>query len=189
MEDPSTIPMAKGATSRLAVHPEAEPVLLALPPRRSPGPSRSQEVGEEVFLDQLQIIETGCGPQVESALLRDLLSRSPGLEEGLVDPAEVHSYPNPLAAVNAYKHRLHALRCEFVNVRLLLHELETQLNQSRYRNEVLEKHVRFLDGTLEAMRASRAWKWAEKCSRWRRIAAGWRDRFCQVASRFIAGKR
>ncbi|MGH7169414.1 MAG: hypothetical protein ACRELG_03950 [Gemmataceae bacterium] len=174
---------------RRAVHSQDDPVLLALPPRRIEGPSGPQEPSGEALLEQLQVIETGCGPRVEAALLMELLSRSPSLEKSLVDPAEVHSYHNPLAAVNAYKHRLHALRCEFVNVRLLLHERETQLNQSRYRNEVLEKHVQFLDATLEEMRASRAWKWVEKCSRWRRIAAGWSERFCHLASSLTSGKR
>jgi len=189
MDNPSTIPEDEGAPCRLAVHPESDPVLLALPPRRIDTKSRPPDDSGEAVLEQLQIIEMGCGPKVESALLVDLLSRSPGLEESLVDPAEVHSYANPLAGVNAYKHRLHALRCEFVNVRLLLHELETQLEQSRYRNEVLEKHVHFVDATIEEMRASRAWKWAEKCSRWRRIAAGWRERFYRAASRLTSAKR
>ena len=168
---------------RLAVHAEAEPVLLALPPRRR---DRPPEAGGQAFLEQLQVLETGCGPKVETTLLMHLLSQSPDLDRSLVDPAELHGYPNPLAAINAYKHRLHALRCEFVNVRLSLHERETQLHQSRYRNEVLEKHVQFLDATLEEMRASRAWKWVEKCSRWRRIVAGW----CGQAARGLAsGKR
>jgi hypothetical protein len=180
--------MEEGTTSRLAVRSEADPVLLTLPRRIESQPGPQQDSGE-AFGERLQILETGCGPRVDTALLVDLLSRSPGLEKSLVDPVEVHGYPNPLAAVNAYKHRLHALRCEFVNVRLRMHDLETQLNQSRYRNEVLEKHVRFLDATLEEMQASRAWKWVEKISRWRRIMAGWRERFYQVASRFISGTR
>jgi len=178
MEKPSAIPRQDGAAFPRAVHSENDPVLLALPPRRTDGGPPAKEDAGTAFLHELQILETGCGPKVEMALLLDLLSRSPGLEQSLVDPAEVHGYPNPLAAVNAYKHRLHALRCEFANVRLQMHELETQLNQSSYRNEVLEKHVQFLDRTLEEMRASRAWKWVEKWSRWRRMLLGWRERFC-----------
>lgn len=100
---------------------------------------------------------------MESALLMDLLTRSPGLGQALADPLEAHNSPNPLAAVNAYKHRLHALRCEYVNLRLDLLE----------RCEVLEKHVQFLEATLEEIRTSRAWKLVERCSRFRRIVLGW----------------
>jgi hypothetical protein len=127
----------------------------------------------ELCLDQLQAIETGCGPKVETALLTELLARSPGLAPSLVDPAEVHNYHNPNAAVNAYKHRLHGLRCEYASARLRIYDLETQLDQSRYRALVLEKQVQFLDAVLEQMRASRGWKLVEKCSRWRRIVSTW----------------
>src|SRR5690348_14536202 len=98
VEKPSAIPRQEGTTSRLGVHPEADPVFLALPTRRIDGRPKAQEGTGEAFLQALQVIETGCGPKIESALLMDLLSRSPGLEQGLVDPAEVHGYPNPLAA-------------------------------------------------------------------------------------------
>lgn len=181
MENPSTISAGERSPRRPAVHAEAEPVLLALPSRPMESALASRDAGGEAFLEQLQVLATGSGPKVETALLLDLLSQSPGMDKGLVDPAELHGYPNPLAAINAYKHRLHALRCEFVNVRLSLHELETQLTQSRYRNEVLEKHVRFLDATLEEMRSSRAWKWVQKCSRWRRIVTAWCERLRQIA--------
>ena len=124
-------------------------------------------------LEQLQMIETGSGPKVETELLAEMLARSPGLGMSFADVREVHSYHNPNAAVNAYKHRLHGLRCEFVNARLRIYDLETQLDQSRYRVESLEKHLRFLEATLEQMRSSRGWKLVEQCSRWRRIVSGW----------------
>ncbi|MHB1422053.1 MAG: hypothetical protein ACYC3I_02420 [Gemmataceae bacterium] len=119
------------------------------------------------------MIETGSGPSVEMDLLTRLLAGSPGLAMSLADPVEVHNYHNPNAAVNAYKHRLHGLRCEYVNARVRIHDLETQLDQSRYHREVLEKQVRFLENTLEQMRASRGWKLVERCSRWRRSTTGW----------------
>ncbi len=153
-----------------SVHAETDPVLLALPQRRTDGEAA---IGAETCLAKLHVIETASGPKVERDLLVDLLERSPGLEQALADPSEIHSYHNPLAGTNAYKHRLHALRCEYVNVRLRIYDLETQLDQSRYRVEVLEKHVRFLNATLEQMRASRAWKLVEKCNRWRRNVSQW----------------
>lgn len=173
VEKPMTIPLSEGATARPSVSTETAPVLLALPQRRTDGEPAMHEAGTESCLEQLQAIETGSGPKVERDLLVELLARSPGLERGLADPSEVHNYHNPLAGVNAYKHRLHALRCEYVNVRLRIYDLETQLDQSRYRVEVLEKHIRFLDATLEQMCASRAWKLVERCSRWRRSVSRW----------------
>lgn len=158
VDKPSTIPVHEGARIRLAAVPQTD-----------------------ACLEQLEVIETGSGPQVEAAFLKDLLARSPGLGPTLADPFEVHDYHNPLASVNAYKHRLHALRCEFVNVRLRLHELETQLTQSSYHREVLEKHVQFLNATLTQMQASRAWKLAEKISRWHRLLSRWLGRLSSVA--------
>jgi len=167
------IPANETDTRRLASQAENDPVLLALPPRRVKSQTARAEESGEPFLEQLQVIETGCGPKVEAALVVDLLSRNLGVGETLADPSEVHNYHSPLASVNAYKHRLHALRCEYVNARLRIYDLETQLDQSRYRVEVLEKHVKFLDATLEQMRTSRGWKLVEKCSRWRRLVSGW----------------
>jgi len=175
LEKPATIPGNATETGQLVSPTENDPVLLALPRRVESQTPRAEESGEPC-LEQLQVIETGCGPKVETALLVDLLSRNLGLAETLADPSEVHSYHNPLASVNAYKHRLHAIRCEYVSARLHIYDLEKQLNQSRYRVEVLEKHVQFLDATLEQMRASRGWKLVEKCSRWRKIVSGWLGR-------------
>jgi hypothetical protein len=159
-------------TGRLVSQTENDPVLLALPPRRVECQPPRAEASGEPCLEQLYLIETGCGPKVETALLVDLLSRNLDLAETLVDPSEVHNYHNPLASVNAYKHRLHAIRCEYVSARLRIFDLEAQLDRSRSRVEVLERHVQFLDATLEQMRASRGWKLVEKCSRWRKIVLG-----------------
>lgn len=168
MEKPSTIRADEGATVRLAAPAQADPVLLALPRRRTNHSSEEQGECSEPCREQLHVIEVGSGPKVEAALLKDLLTRSPDLQQALADPCEVQNYANTLAAVNAYKHRLHALRCEFVNVRLRIYDLETKLDQSCYDREVLQKRIRFLEATLEQMRASRAWKLAEKCSLWSR---------------------
>jgi hypothetical protein len=183
------IPANEGAKIRTAAVPQPNPVLLALPPRRTENRHGAPQASVDPCLEQLQVIETGCGPRVEAALLKDLLTRSPGLGPTLADPFEVHNYHNPLAALNAYKHRLHALRCEFVNVRLRLHELETQLNQSNYHRQVLEKHVQFLDATLTQMQASRAWKLTEKCSRWHRLLSQWLGRIFAVVRGQASGTR
>lgn len=168
MEKPSTAPAKEGSTLRLTAHPQPQPVLLPLPARSTESRQGKPEAGGEPCLEELQVIETGSGPQVEAVLLKELLAQSPGLRATLADPFEAHQYQGPLAGVNAYKHRLHALRCEFVNVRLRLHEMETQLTQSNYHREVLQKHVQFLDTTLAQIRSSRAWQWTEKFSRWHR---------------------
>jgi hypothetical protein len=141
--------------------------VLALPSRRN------DPDDPEASLEKLEAIATGTAPQVEMALLTELLTRSPGLAQGLADPHETHNYQHPLAGVNAYKHRLHALRCEFVNTRLRAVELEEQLTNARERNQRLENHVAFLEDTLTHMRQSRAWQWAERFSRWGRTLRGW----------------
>jgi hypothetical protein len=127
---------------RAATNPseEADPVLLALPLRRT-----DDGVKDESALEQLHAIETGSGPKVEMALLLELLKESPGLEQSLVDPTEVHNYHNPHASINAYKQRLHAIRCEYVDLRL---RLETELNQ---------------------VRGSRMWRLANEWNRWRQL--------------------
>jgi hypothetical protein len=130
-----------------------------------------REEDGELCLEQLQAIETGCGPKNESTLLMDLLKRSPGLAQGLADPTEVHTPPNPLARVNAYKHRLHALRCDYVNVSLRALELEEQLAETRLQILRLEARVQHLDTTLQQIYASRFWKVKERCARcWRTIS-------------------
>jgi hypothetical protein len=92
--------------------------------------------------EQLQLIETGDMPRIETAILRDRLARGSEQRPSLAD-------------VNAYKHRLHALRCENFSLRLQVHNLETQLNQ---------------------MRATRGWKLLEKIRWWRRTTLGWLQR-------------
>ncbi len=122
----------------------------------------------EEYLARLQVIETGWGPQSESALLRDLLTQSPQLTGG-------H------ARLNAYKHRLHALRRDYVNAHLRTLDLEDQLSQARLQIQRLEARVQHLSGTLEQMRARLVWKVVERCRRWRRIIAVWLRRARRTA--------
>ncbi len=93
----------------------------------------------EPGLEQLHLIEAGSLPRVETAILKDLLARCP------------EQRPSP-ADMNAYKHRLHALRCENFSLRIHIHELETRINQ---------------------MCATRGWKLLEKFRWWRRTVSGW----------------
>ncbi len=93
----------------------------------------------ESGLEPLHLIEAGTLPRVETAMLKDLLARG--------------SVQRPSRAeVNAYKHRLHALRCENFSLRIRIHELETRINQ---------------------MCATRGWKLLEKFRWWRRTVSGW----------------
>lgn len=150
MENPATNPPVdpkKGRENR-----EADPVLLALPRRGWD----DQLAPGETCLEQLQVIETGSGPKVETALLLESLKRSPGLEQSLVDPVEVHNYHNALADINAYKHRLHAIRCEYVELRM---RLESELVQVRMR----------LESELAQVRASTMWRLANEFHRWRKL--------------------
>jgi hypothetical protein len=89
--------------------------------------------------EQLHLIEAGIMPRAETAMLRDRLAQSP--EQG----------PS-LADLIAYKHRLHALRCENFSLRLQIHALETQIDQ---------------------MRATRGWKLLERIRWWRQTVLGW----------------
>jgi hypothetical protein len=93
----------------------------------------------EPCLEDLQLVETGSIPRVETALLRDVLARRP--ERG-----------QDFAVLNAYKHRLNAIRSENCTLRQRVQDLETQLAQ---------------------MRATRGWKLLEKFRSWRRTVSGW----------------
>lgn len=163
------MPEDEGVSARRGLSTENAPVLLTLPPRPIEDQLTAEEESVERCLQQLQVIETGCGPKVETALLADLLARHLGLGQALTDPVEVHNSPNPLAAANAYKHRLHALRCEYVSACLRIQDLETEME----RKKMLEKHIQFLEATLAEMLASRGWKLVEKISRWRRRVSAW----------------
>ena len=154
---------------------ETDPIVLVLPACRKNIVPETPEDNAPV-LEQLHAIETGSTPKVELAWLTQLLARSPGLALGLSDPHEGHNYHHPLASVNAYKHRLHALRREFVTTRLRTVELEMQLTEARARVQRLENHVQFLEQTLHHMRSSRAWQWTERCSRWRQTLLRWLGR-------------
>jgi hypothetical protein len=136
-----------------------------------------QETHEEPCFKQVQIIETNCGPEVESALLRDLLTRSPEPGPQLEDSLETrHSQP-ALAGVAAYKHRLQSIRTEYVHVLLRSLDLEAQLNEACATIELLEKRVAHFSYELQEMRASRAWKTAENWHRWLQTVSGWFRRF------------
>lgn len=138
--------------ARLAAPPQTDLVLLALPGRQTDCRPSGEETAGEPGPEPIHLLETGSGPRVETALLRELLARSPQLAECLADRTETRNNPHPLAGVNAYKHRLHALRCENINLRLRVHDLETQLSR---------------------MRATRGWQLLEKYRRWRRTVFGW----------------
>lgn len=144
MNDPLTIASDEAEMTRLASPPQTDPVLLALPMRQMDCPSSNEET--------IHLLETGSEPRIETALLRELLARSPQLANCLADSTEPLNSRHPLAGVNAYKHRLHALRCENVNLRLRVHDLETQLS---------------------GMRATRGWQLLEKYRCWRRTMWGW----------------
>jgi hypothetical protein len=115
-------------------------------------------------LELLQAIETDSSPRVETALLRQLLHHA--------DPTGMPNHAGPLADLSACKHRLQAMRCEYISARVRTEELEIELKEARYTIGRLEKHTQFLQSTLDQMRASRAWKVVEKCNRLRRTVSG-----------------
>src|SRR5579884_1891706 len=102
-------------------------------------------------LEPLHLIEAGSFPRVETAMLKDLLSRG-----SVQQPSR--------AEVNAYKHRLHALRCENFTLRIRIHELETRINQ---------------------MCATRGWKLLEKIRWWRRTVLEWLPPFLQAKRKLV----
>lgn len=114
-----------------------------------------QKEDSEAGREPLQAIETEWGSKAESALLMELLKGSPGLPPSFADLTEVHIDPSPLADLNAYKHRLQALRREYAGARLRGIELEEQLAEARAR-------ILYLDTTLAQIYASRFWKARER---------------------------
>jgi hypothetical protein len=143
---------------------EIGPALLVAPTSRSHTQTDEIDEAEGAGLGQFQVIATGWSPEVESALLMDLLERS------LASPAEA---PNCHAVVNAYKHRLHALRGEYADARQRATEAEEQLAEARLRILRLEARVKHLDTTLQQIHASRWWKVKERCAHCWRIVARW----------------
>lgn len=133
----------------------------------------AREEDHELALEQLHAIEGSCGPKVESALLMDLLKRSLQITSGLADPTEVHNYHNPLATLNAYKHRMQAVRCEYVAAHLRTIELEEELAEARLRILRLEARVQHLELTLQNIHASRVWQMRERCARYWRTLTRW----------------
>jgi hypothetical protein len=116
-------------------------------------------------LDQLQILQMGYGPEVESASLMEVLPQQPG------DPP--HAAPPASVSLSAYKHRLQAIRCEYVHVHLRAIELEEQLAEARLQIARLENDRQYLDDQLNSMRQSRAWKMAARYIHWRQTIADW----------------
>jgi hypothetical protein len=171
MENPvaNTVSEAAAAKAPANSGPETEPIFLALP-RPSAQPENEGDASKG-WLERLHLIETEGGPKVEQSLLVEMLNRSSGFPEYLADPAEVQNYHNPFASLNAYKHRIQAIRCEFVNAHLRAESLALQLAESRSAIQRLEQHTEYLRFTLEQMQASRAWKLLEKCSGWRRAVS------------------
>jgi hypothetical protein len=129
--------------------------------------------GSELGLDQVQVIETGWGPTVESALLVDLLQRSLQLDQGLADPTEIQHEDNPLARMNAYKHRLHSLRCAFADARLQGMELEEQLAEAHLQIQRLQAQNHHLQATLEQIHGTRWWKFRVRCAPCWRCVRSW----------------
>lgn len=152
VNNPMTSAAENAAHARLAPDPPTDPVLLALPRPRTDRQPEDDEATAASCLAPIHLIEAENDPRIETALLRELLARSPDLDATLADSTEIQNYHHPLAGVNAYKHRLHAIRCENINLRLRVHELETQLSR---------------------MRATRGWRLLEKYRRWRRTVSGW----------------
>jgi len=127
---------------------------------------RIMEMDEEAgaCLEPFQAIATGWGPEVESTLFPDLLERN------VADP---NAAPNGDAVVNAYKHRLHSLRCEYADARQRAAEADEQLAEARLHILRLEARVKHLDTTLHQIHASRWWKVKEWCARPWRIVSRW----------------
>lgn len=150
------------------------------------------------FLKHLQLIETGSTPKAELSVLRELLNQAPQFGQVLADPTEAQHYPGPFAYINAYKHRLHALRCEFVTARFRiqelseqrdqLHQQRDQLHQQRdqlqQQRDQLQQQRDELDRRLsqeimgfrlwrDELLTSRAWKMAVRCSRIRQTFLRW----------------
>jgi hypothetical protein len=120
--------------------------------------------------EQLQVIETGWGSEVESALLAELLQRSLRLDLNRADPTEIQNEDNPLARMNAYKHRVHSLRCAYADARLHGIELEEQLAETHLQVQRLQAQIHHLQGTLEQIYATRWWKFRERGARcWRTL--------------------
>jgi hypothetical protein len=98
--------------------------------------------------EPLQALETGWAAESESALLRDFLTRS-----------KKQAPRGCRARLHAYKHRLHALRCDYANARLRVLDLEEQLAHSQL--------------VIQQMRSTRAWRMRERYHCWRQTLSQW----------------
>jgi hypothetical protein len=129
--------------------------------------------------DFLHLIETDCGPKTDLAALVSHLR----LRRGTLEGHEATSPDQPFAGLNAYKHRLQAVRCEYAGARLRVDELEEQVKLLEAR--LAEAHVairsleerlaesgretNFYRHALNQMEGSRAWRILQSWRRWRRI--------------------
>ncbi len=143
MKPPATKITTKIDSERSPELSDAEPVLLAMTAGNANEDHSNCDPTIKSCLGQLHIIETESGPSTEKARVLELLRYSPEVGSCLADPTEVHAYHNPLASVNAYKHRLHAIRCEYVEMRMRLED------------------------ELHRIRSSALWRLANRLHRWR----------------------
>jgi hypothetical protein len=127
-------------------------------------PSGDLEDEVAMHLEPIQALDTGDGPAVESALLRELMTRSADLAERFADAEEAHGDDTSLVRVNAYKQRLQALRCECADARLRALDAEEKLNAAHMHIGELERIVLVLKTELQQLRSSRAFRFAERLS-------------------------
>lgn len=118
--------------------------------------------------DQLQVFPMGDGPEIDSAALLEALTPLPENPP----PAA----PTAAAQLSAYKHRLQAIRSEYVHVHLRAIELDEQLAEARLQIARLENARQYLDDQLHSMRQSRAWQIAARYIHWRQAIAEWFQR-------------
>jgi hypothetical protein len=153
----------------------------------------------EAGSDSLYVIETDCGPRTDLASLLSRLKQSQGFLEGVADQTEVPLSHHPLASLNAYKHRLQAVRWEYVNARLQVEDLEGQVKLLECRLAEAQAGLRSLEDrlaeagretvfyryALEKMKESRAWQILRSWRRFRQAALGfWR----RISGRGVQGQ-
>jgi hypothetical protein len=140
----------------------------------------------EPEVELLYLVETDCGPKTDRASLLSRLKQSQGFLAGLADRTEVQLSHHPLASLNAYKHRLQAIRCEYVSARLRAEDLEGQVKLLEGRLAEAQAALRSLEErlaeagretgfyryALDRMEESRAWQLLQYWRRFRLRAAG-----------------
>lgn len=143
MKRPATTLSTKIDSERPLEPSASEPVLLAMTTGNANEEQSDCDPNDKSCLGQLYIIETESGPSTEKGFVLEVLKNSPEVGACLADPTEVHAYHNPLASLNAYKHRLNAIRCEYVELRMRLED------------------------ELHRMRSSALWRLVNRLHRWR----------------------